>query len=449
MEADAVLDDHQRHFIALLQDVQGVAQADGVDGPAPVGFLEVRVVDARREAALAADEVRGVARRRFAHVVREREVIDIALGEDVEIAVLHLDVVAFVLPLLDDVGGIVAAHLHVAEEERFVHLFERGDLVARIAGFGVHRRHGEHAADLEIRVDLVPFDDGFRRGEEFVMRDLVERCEAVFAFFVDDAGVRERREIDIDVALVVDLVERHPELDFVLVALKAGDGELHEEVDELAAAPAAVLLDECERHFEVRERDDGLHAVFVHLVKEVVVKLQPCLVRLGIVAVREDARPGDARAEAFEAHLGEQRDVLFVVMVKVDGVMVRVVLARQHAVRDLARHAVTACRHDVGNADALAALLPAAFELMGSDRAAPEKTFWKCHNVCSPLYLSVVDEKLLVMPASLIEGGGPRSGGGSSRALETDNHAVVAEVLSKILHMCLSPATDYSLSHLR
>ncbi len=265
----------------------------------------------------------------------------------------------------------MAAHLHVAEEERFVHLFERGDLVAGVAGLGIHRRHGEHAADLEIRIDLVALDDGFRRGEEFMMCDLVERRKLVFAVFVDDAGVREGRERHIDVALVVDFVERHPELDFVLVARKAGDREAHEEVDELAAAPAAVFFHERERHLEVRERDNGLHAVLVHLVKEVVVELEAGLVRLGVVAVREDARPRDACAEAFEAHLGEQRDVLFVVMVEVDGVVVRVVLARQHAVRDFARHAVTARRHDVSDRDAFAAFLPAAFELMGSDCAAP------------------------------------------------------------------------------
>ena len=49
MQADSVLDDHQGHFVALLEDVQGIAEADGVDGPAPVGDFEIRVLTSATE----------------------------------------------------------------------------------------------------------------------------------------------------------------------------------------------------------------------------------------------------------------------------------------------------------------------------------------------------------------------------------------------------------------
>ena len=58
-------------------------------------------------------------------------------------------------------------------------------------------------------------------------------------------------------------------------------------------------------------------------------------------------------------------------MIEVNGLMVRIDLPRHDSIRDLTRLARTADRHDVSHADALAAFLPAAFELMGSDGTAP------------------------------------------------------------------------------
>ena len=51
-------------------------------------------------------------------------------------------------------------------------------------------------------------------------------------------------------------------------------------------------------------------------------------------------------------------------MVEINGFMVRVILPFQHAVGDFTRYAMRTRRHDVGNAYALAALFPAAFQLM-------------------------------------------------------------------------------------
>ena len=52
MQADAVPDDHQGYFVALLEDVQGIAETDGGDGPAPVGDFEIRVLTSATETPL-------------------------------------------------------------------------------------------------------------------------------------------------------------------------------------------------------------------------------------------------------------------------------------------------------------------------------------------------------------------------------------------------------------
>ena len=378
MQPDAVLDDHQRQLVALGEHVERVAQADRIDLPTPVRGLDIGIRDF-----LARPGRRRVIFAHEAHVVGEREIIDLARLKQRHIAVLYLQLEALSLPLAQEIRGIVAAALDIGESERPVHLLERRDLVERPARGRVDRRHRKHAADLEIRIDLVTEHDGLGRGDELMVRDLREHRLAVLALLVAHARVGERRERIVQIALVVDLVERHPVLDLVLVTLEADPGEAHEEIDELAAAPAAVLRHQMIRHLEMRERDDRLHAVLMHLVKEVVVELETGLIRRLLIAVRENARPGDRGAETFETELREQRDILLVVVIEVDRLVVRIVLPGQDAIRDLAGHAGAADRHDVSDRWSLAARLPRALELMRGDRTAPKKSFRKAHTVSS------------------------------------------------------------------
>lgn len=141
------------------------------------------------------------------------------------------------------------------------------------------------------------------------------------------------------------------------------------------------------RHFEVRQGDHRLDAVFQQLVEQIVVKLQAGLVWRCFVAVREDARPGDRGAEAFEAHLGEQRHVLFVAAVEVHRFMVGVTVAVEHAVGHHAIDAVRTAGQHVGDAWAFAAPIPTAFNLVRGDRASPQKIFRQLfHRQCLILF---------------------------------------------------------------
>ncbi len=163
----------------------------------------------------------------------------------------------------------------------------------------------------------------------------------------------------------------------MLVALENHFCETNEEVDQLTVAPAAVFRDQMERHFEVRQGDNRFDAVLKALVEQIVIEFQASLVRLKLVAFREDPRPGNRGAEAFEPHFGKEFDVFFIAVVEIDGFMVRVIFPVQHAVGDFTRHAVRPRGHDIGHAHALAALFPAAFKLMRRNGPAPQKICFK------------------------------------------------------------------------
>lgn len=79
-------------------------------------------------------------------------------------------------------------------------------------------------------------------------------------------------------------------------------------------------------------------------------------------------------AEAFEAHLSEQFDVFFVVAVEIDRFVIRVIFTRFDLVGDFARYAVRPASQHVADARAFAVFIPAAFNLMRGDRAAPQKS---------------------------------------------------------------------------
>ena len=171
----------------------------------------------------------------------------------------------------------------------------------------------------------------------------------------------------------VDLVEREPPADLVVVAVEHGARIALEEPDELAALPAVVLLDQVIGHLVVRERHQRLDAVSAAAVKDLVVEREARLVGLQLVAHREDAAPGDGHAVHGEAHLGEERDVLLVAVVEVDAVVVGVEAVRVDLDRDLARGVHRAPEEVVVYAGPAPVNVPRALELVGRRRAAPEK----------------------------------------------------------------------------
>ena len=389
--AHAVLHDHQRNLVAIVDLVQGEAQARRVDLPAPVGGLQVGVLAAEGHVALGLLHVIVRAHDR-GHVVAEGVEVDRAVSNILQVAVFDLELHAVLAEVTARIAGIGAADLHVgAEPVHAAHLLLIGQDVGRIARSRIGEDEAIHVAHLELRVLLVGEAHHAAARHELVVQRLV-------ALLRSDLDAGGRTLIALDEArrhhgaerggAGVDLVEGEPVGHLVLVALEHGGGVLHEEVDELAALPAVVLLDQVVGHLVVRQRHERLDAVLLALVEHAVVEGEAGLIRLLVVAVREDAAPGDGHAEDVEAHLGEQRDVLGVVVVEVDAVVVGVELVRLDIDRNLTRLLEAAAHEVVVDARAAPVDIPRALELVGRGGTAPEEALREldCH-----VYLLYVD----------------------------------------------------------
>ena len=215
-------------------------------------------------------------------------------------------------------------------------------------------------------------------GDELVVGGQVLDGLLVLALLKDQAGTHKRQVQD-----HIDFVKGEPVLHQALVAGKDRGREILVEVDELAVAPAAVLLDEMNRAVEVRDSHERLDAVRLALAEHVLVEVQASLVRLGLVAVGEDAGPRKAHAEGLKAHLGKEGDVLLVMVIEIDaglrGIVIAVLEVEHLALAGDHRIALGAVRSHVHVGKAAAVHVVGALALVGSRRAAPQEVITESH----------------------------------------------------------------------
>ncbi|MNE61871.1 hypothetical protein D3C80_1571150 [compost metagenome] len=162
-------------------------------------------------------------------------------------------------------------------------------------------------------------------------------------------------------------------LHLVLIAFKHSARIALKEADGLAIAPTAVLFRQPVRHLIVRQSNQRLDTVPGHFIKQPIVKRQPGLVGGFLIALRENARPGNGGAQALEAHLREQRDILRVTVVKVD----RHVLDAAVAINPWRHRAENALRLQIGSRQPFTVGLISPFHLICRNCAAPQKMVWK------------------------------------------------------------------------
>ena len=380
--AHAVLDHHQRNLVAGVNLVEGDAQTQRIDLPAPVGGLQIGILAAKGHVALG-HLVILVGAHGAGHVVAKGVEIDLAVGDILQVTVLHHKLDIVLGPEALGIERILAAHLHVgAVPVHGIHLLLRGEHVGRIARGGIGEDEAVHVAHLKLRIVLVGIAHDAAAGDKLVMqglhtglrRGVDRRSRALKA--LDHAGPKEVTNV---LGAAVDLVEGEPELDLVLIAVEDGLAVLLKEADELAARPAVVLLDQVIRHLVVRQGHERLDIVSAQAVEDAIVEGEAGLVGLGVVAVGEDAAPRDGHAEHVEAHLGEQRDILLVVMVEVDTVMIGVEAVGVDVDRNLTRLLVAAAQKMVIDGRTAAVHVPSALKLIGGGSATPIETLGESH----------------------------------------------------------------------
>ena len=132
----------------------------------------------------------------------------------------------------------------------------------------------------------------------------------------------------------------------------------------------------------MREGHERLDIVGTQAVENAVVEGEAGLIGLSVVAVGEDTAPRDGHAEHIEAHLGEQRDVLLVVMVEIDTVMIGVEAVGVDVDCNLTRLLVAAAQEMVVDGRTAAVHVPSALKLVGGGGATPIETLGEldvCH----------------------------------------------------------------------
>ena len=124
---------------------------------------------------------------------------------------------------------------------------------------------------------------------------------------LDVLGVREADE----------LVDGEPILDLAELA-EAELGIAHIGVDSLAVEPVA-LVEQGGGGVKVMQGHIGLDAILFAAGEQLVVVLNALGEGLGIVAVGEDAGPGDGHTDGVESMLGRKADILLVAVVEITG----------------------------------------------------------------------------------------------------------------------------------
>ena len=384
--AQAVLDNHQRHLVAVVDLLQVVEQAHGVDRPTPIALLEILVAGATKDVALL--QQHRVGRGRGAHIVAKAVEVDLAGGQRGGVLGRDLHVHAFAAPQAACPRRIRATDLNVAAVE--VHLalllLCRQD-VGRIARVRVAGVAGDHAADLVLRIDLMTQGDTLGARQELMVQGIETRLRVVPVAVAKGHGrvsclghhTAAHHAAKAAHEQAIDLVKGEPVAHQALVLGHDSAGVVEIEIDELGVLPAAVVFGQAIGQLVVAEGDHGLDALLLTGLEHAAVELDAGLVGLGLVAVGEDTAPVDGHAVALKAHLAKKLDIVEVVMVHVHGLVAGIVVLGQNAVGNVARLGDRAAGHDVGNTEALAVLVVSAFALIGGSGAAPQKSIGKSH----------------------------------------------------------------------
>ncbi len=267
----------------IPEPVQRIAQTDGINLPAPVRLLHVRV---RNQAFRLVVIQLWVVRRclgRERHIIAKADVINAALGQRLTVFLGDIQFKATTGKVIEKMLRVFAAHMDVSKPVTPVHSIHRHHHVVRRTGQRINWAHRNHAANLQRRVNFTRDLHRQRACHQLVVHSLKHDRLAVFTRQIFQARVSKGREVFVIICLIVNLIKRHPVLHFVLVTSENHPGKTDKKVDKLTVAPAAVLRHQMVGHLEVRQRNHRLNAIFQAFVKQVIIELQASFIGLRFI----------------------------------------------------------------------------------------------------------------------------------------------------------------------
>lgn len=177
----------------------------------------------------------------------------------------------------------------------------------------------------------------------------------------------------------IDLVEGEPVMHLALVAIENRLAVMQVIIDQAAIHPAIEVLGQIKRIFIVADGDKRFDPGSVQFIKHRIIKSQTLFIGLLLSAGGEDAAPADGHPVDLIAHLFHQGDIFLIVVIEITGLVVGVIQVIFQFAGDLAGRGVGAVGHVVSHTGTAAALVPAAFKLVGCGSAAPQKICRKTH----------------------------------------------------------------------
>ena len=210
-----------------------------------------------------------------------------------------------------------------------------------------------------------------RVGHQLMMTCLEHNFSRIISLFEHHSGIGPEENRIVSIHLIVDFIECDPVFYLIFISSEADFRKFHEIIYNFAVIKSAVFPCKMQRHFKMRKCDHRFNAVFEQFIKYIIIKLQPFLIRLFIVAVWKDSGPSDGCPETFHSHFRKEGNVLFIVMIKINGFVIRVEFSFFYRICDPSGNSVGSRCHDVHDARSLASFVPSAFKLVGSDGSAP------------------------------------------------------------------------------
>ena len=252
------------------------------------------------------------------------------------------------LELLEEPCRIVASAMDKCPPVLLVHRLLGHQDIFRSAACRINRIEADHAADLEVRIDLKTLLDSQSGCYQLIVGGLIHDFFSILSSVQKDSAFLKDMVLN-RVCLIVDLIECHPIFDFILIALEADCRKFYEHVDRFSVQESVVFLYKCPRQLKMAECDQRLYIILAKFIEQVIIELESFFVRFSLIPSREDSGPGDRRTEGLEAHFGKECNVFFIMMIEIRCFMVRIILSRQNAICDAARLSGTADCHNVSD----------------------------------------------------------------------------------------------------